>query len=274
MKPIRTIAMLPSLFTLGNLVCGFFAIVVAANLSRPTSAALDPTDSHYLMISGWLIFLAMVFDAVDGHVARLSNATSDFGAELDSLCDLVSFGVAPAFLLVKMCPQFEMLHREAVWIIAAMYVACAALRLARFNVETDEDIEDHMTFSGLPSPAAAAALAGFAIMFNTLRSENNPLPYADQIDLALQLGLPIFAAVLALLMVSRIRYPHVANQMLRGQRTFGYLVLVLFFVIALAMIRDYAVPIVCTLYTLVGPLGWGGRLFRSKKKARIDSRQE
>ena len=109
------------------------------------------------MLAGWLIFLAMIFDALDGHVARLAKTTSDFGAQLDSLCDVVTFGVAPAFLLVKMCPGFTFNHSQMVWIIAAAYACCAALRLARFNVETDDE-DDHMNFSGLPSPAAASVV--------------------------------------------------------------------------------------------------------------------
>ena len=168
MRPLRTIPVLPTMFTLGNLVCGFFSIVVAANVGRPEDAILSPVETTHLMISGWLIFLAMIFDALDGQVARLSNTTSDFGAQLDSLCDLVTFGVAPAFLFVKMCPLAEVDHSRRVWIIAATFVACAAMRLARFNVETSDDTEDHMYFSGLPSPAAAASIAGFAIMFYTL----------------------------------------------------------------------------------------------------------
>ena len=118
MKPIRPIAVLPTLFTLGNLVCGFFAIVVVSRIEKPVVAEFvrapkiesarqlissdDPT--HNLMLGGALILLAMFFDAVDGQVARITRGTSDFGAELDSLCDLVSFGLAPAMLLVKMCP--------------------------------------------------------------------------------------------------------------------------------------------------------------------------
>ena len=101
---------------------------------------------------------------------------------MDSLCDLVTFGVAPAFLLVKMCPDSPIFTGEAVWVIAASFAACAALRLARFNVETSDE-DDHLYFSGLPSPAAAAAIAGFAIMFYTLRSkEDNPLVFAREID--------------------------------------------------------------------------------------------
>ena len=132
------------------------------------------TDPSNCMFSAWLIFLAMVFDALDGYMARLAKSASEFGAELDSLCDMVSFGVAPAFLLVKMCPQFSFLHKEAVWVIAASYAVCAALRLARFNVETSDE-DDHMSFRGLPSPAAAASVAGFAILFHTLRDKDNSL---------------------------------------------------------------------------------------------------
>ncbi len=261
MRPIRTIAMFPTMLTLGNLVCGFFAIVVASRIEAPkgdalpaVAALIDPTNA---MESGWLIFLAMVFDALDGYVARLSRTASDFGAQLDSLCDLVTFGVAPAFLLVKMCPRFAFLHREAVWVIAASYAACAAIRLARFNVETGDE-DEHLHFSGLPSPAAAAAIAGFAIMFYTLLKEENRLPFATEIYLVLQTVLPFFALAVALLMVSRIPYPHVFNQIFRGQRTFAHLVAVIFALVAVAVIRGYAIPIICCAFVFYGPvrLGW------------------
>ena len=106
MRPIRTIAVFPTLLTLGNLICGFFAIVVAARIEKPEAilSNVDIGDTRNVMLSGCLIFVAMIFDGLDGYVARLSRTSSDFGAELDSLCDVVSFGVAPGFLLVKMCP--------------------------------------------------------------------------------------------------------------------------------------------------------------------------
>ena len=154
-------------------------IVVAARVERPTSTEIpqagatrfqhptrvlgefDPTDpTHNMMLSGWLIFLAMISTPWMATWRGWLAATSDFGAQLDSLCDVVTFGVAPGFLLVKMCPYIHLLHHDAMWIIAASLPACAALRLARFNVETGED-DDHLHFSGLPSPAAAAAIAGF-----------------------------------------------------------------------------------------------------------------
>lgn len=280
MKPLRTISVLPTMFTLGNLVCGFFAIVVASRVNAPTLPAemtpadfegpvvaaaapgkpgslvkASPEDLHNVMLSGWLIFVAMLFDALDGHVARLSRTSSDFGAQLDSLCDAVSFGVAPGFLLVKMCPRFAFLHREAVWIIAASFAACAALRLARFNVETGDE-DEHLYFSGLPSPAAAGSIAGFAIVFFTLmgKGELTPPPYADTIYAILQMVLPFYAILVALLMVSRIPYPHVVNQVFRGERSFSHIVKLVFALVAVMVIRGYAVPIVFCVFVLGSPL--------------------
>jgi CDP-diacylglycerol--serine O-phosphatidyltransferase len=274
MNRIRTVAVFPTVFTLANLICGFFAIVVAARVERPTSTdrpqavniefkhptrvirQLDPTDdTHNIMLSGWLIFLAMVFDALDGHVARLARSTTDFGAQLDSLCDVVSFGVAPGFLLVKMCPAFTYSH-DKIWLIAAAFAACAALRLARFNVEAADD-DDHMHFSGLPSPAGAAAIAGFAILFYQLRRDGQTLMYAGEIDSWVQTCLPFFALLVALLMVSRIPYPHVVNQVLRGQRSFGHIVALVFAFVAIMSIRGYSVPIICCVFVLAPPLRYG-----------------
>jgi CDP-diacylglycerol--serine O-phosphatidyltransferase len=277
MRPIRTFATLPTLFTLGNLVCGFFAIVVASRVPTPNTpqgyvppmlpggiaaaASVDPTNCMY---SAWLIFLAMVFDALDGYVARLSGAASEFGAELDSLCDMVSFGAAPAFLLVKMCPQFSFFHKEAVWVIAASYAACAALRLARFNVETSDE-DDHMSFRGLPSPASAASIAGFAIMFDTLRTQADSSTFAHRLDIALQFAMPFYAVLAATLMVSRIPYPHVVNQVFRGQRTLRHLVGVIFSLVAVMAFRDYSISIVCVSFALYGPLRFAWEILVQKK---------
>ena len=268
MKTVRAIAVLPTLFTLGNLVCGFFAIVVASRIAksgtiefvpapkletaRQLIGSVDPT--HNLMLCGALIFAAMLFDMFDGQVARLTRTTSDFGGQLDSLCDLVSFGLAPAILLVKMCPQFTSVHREAVWTIAALFACCAALRLARFNVETDDD-DDHGMFVGLPTPAAAAVIASTAMLSYTLRNEIYFQVY-EGYDWWLQRLLPPFAACIALLMVSRIPYPHVVTQMLRGKRSFSHVVAIVFTLMALLTVRWYAIPIVVTLYVAVPALYW------------------
>jgi CDP-diacylglycerol--serine O-phosphatidyltransferase len=272
MRKIRTIAILPTLFTLGNLICGFFSIVVASRveapagpdlppphrirITQPSDLAFDKDDpTHNIVLSGWLIFLAMVFDALDGHVARLSRTSSEFGAQLDSLCDVVTFGVAPGFLLVKMVYIFAYLHPGAIWIIAAVFPACAAMRLARFNAETDED-DDHMYFSGLPSPAAAASIAGFAILFYTTRiaSQEPGKEWLAELDRVLQYILPFFTLLVAALMVSRIPYPHIVNQIFRGQRSFGHLVALVFALVAVMLVRGYAVAILCVLFVLVPPI--------------------
>ena len=146
----KVFAVLPTMLTLGNAACGFGAITFAAKWSGG-----DPALS--LFIASCLIFLSMVFDALDGSAARLTKQTSEFGAQLDSLCDAISFGAAPAFLMLQFSQSRDLLHLRLLWWIAALYVACAVLRLARFNVETDED-DAHDSFSGLPSPAAAGTV--------------------------------------------------------------------------------------------------------------------
>jgi CDP-diacylglycerol--serine O-phosphatidyltransferase len=280
MKPIRPIAVLPTLFTLGNLVCGFFAIVVLSRIEKPGGAQFetaprieikmesakeltesakeligsdDPT--HNLMLCGALILLAMLFDSFDGQVARITRGVTDFGGQLDSLCDLVSFGLAPAILLVKMCPQFTNLHSEAIWSIAALFACCAALRLARFNVESDAE-DDHTWFAGLPTPAAAAAIASFAILSYSLRNERAfvTIENFDKYDWWMQRLLPLFSVVIALLMVSRVPYPHPLTQFVRGQRSFAQLVAIVFSLVALLTVRVFAVPLLCVLFVITPPL--------------------
>jgi CDP-diacylglycerol--serine O-phosphatidyltransferase len=278
MKPIRAVAVLPTLFTLGNLVCGFFAIVVLARIEKPVTAQFEPAakielkldspkdlrdsareligsddPTHNLMLCGALILLAMLFDAIDGQVARLTRGTSDFGAQLDSLCDLVSFGIAPAILLVKMCPQFTLSHNGAIWSIAAVFVCCAALRLARFNVETDSD-DDHSMFAGLPTPAAAATIGSFALLSYFLRNEAAVLTHANfmKYDYWMQRTLPFFAIVIAVLMVSRVPYPHPLTQIIRGQKSFAHLVAVVFALMVIQLMM-FMIPLFCVLFVLIPP---------------------
>ena len=140
----RGIYLLPNLFTSAALFAGFYAIVQAMNANFEQSAIA--------------IFIAMVMDGLDGRVARMTNTQSAFGAEYDSLSDMVSFGVAPALIMYTWALQ-PMLKLG--WIAAFIYCACAALRLARFNTKLEDPLQDKRYFQGLPSPAAAALLAGF-----------------------------------------------------------------------------------------------------------------
>ncbi|MGJ8620444.1 MAG: CDP-diacylglycerol--serine O-phosphatidyltransferase [Methylophilaceae bacterium] len=140
----RGIYLLPNLFTSAALFSGFYAIVSAMNFKYEQAAIA--------------IFVAMVLDGLDGRVARMTNTQSAFGAEYDSLSDMVSFGVAPALIMYVWA--LKPLGKIG-WIAAFIYCACAALRLARFNTKLEDPFQDKRFFQGLPSPAAAALLAGF-----------------------------------------------------------------------------------------------------------------
>lgn len=141
-RPKHGIYWLPNLLTTAALFCGFYSIISGVN-------------GHYEH-GAIAIFVAMIFDALDGRVARMANATSEFGAEYDSLSDMVSFGVAPAMLIYSW--GLQNLGKLG-WVAAFIYVAAAALRLARFN--TQVGVADKRYFQGLPSPAAAGILAAF-----------------------------------------------------------------------------------------------------------------
>jgi CDP-diacylglycerol---serine O-phosphatidyltransferase len=145
----RSIYLLPNAFTTAALFCGFFAVVMAMN-----------QRFHYATIA---IFLAMVLDSLDGRVARLTRTQSEFGAQYDSLSDMVSFGVAPALVIYEW--SLKGMGKMG-WMAAFVYCACAALRLARFN--TNIAVVDKRYFQGLPSPAAAAIVAGFVLMMDDL----------------------------------------------------------------------------------------------------------
>jgi CDP-diacylglycerol--serine O-phosphatidyltransferase len=178
-KPHRGIYLLPNLFTTAALFCGFYAIVSSIN-GRFETAAIA-------------IFVAMVLDGVDGRVARLTNTESDFGAEYDSLADMVSFGLAPALIMYLW--SLSTLGKIG-WLVSFVYVACAALRLARFNTQATHS--DKSYFQGLASPAAAAVVVGL-IWNGDLIKEYVSIPVLQYIALATTL----FAG---LLMVSNVRY--------------------------------------------------------------------
>jgi CDP-diacylglycerol--serine O-phosphatidyltransferase len=257
----RVFAVLPTLLTLGNAVCGFGAITFAAKVGLPHDIGWGRDDSECLFIAGMLVFLAMVFDMLDGRAARWANQSSQFGAELDSLCDAISFGVAPAFILVKFSPDF---HPRLLWAIAGLYVVCAVLRLARFNVETDDE-DSHESFSGLPSPAAAGTVASFMIAYPELvYRAGTPAPNADWWVRWLHLGaveaipfikvaLPIVTLTVACLMVSRIHYPHVFNQLFRGKQPFSRVIQLVIGIAVCVVIQELAIPLVFGWFALSGP---------------------
>jgi CDP-diacylglycerol--serine O-phosphatidyltransferase len=246
---VKKIAILPTLLTLGNAVCGFAAIAVATKIdpSRP----VDP----YFAFSGWLIIAAMLFDALDGYVARLSRTASKFGGELDSLCDAISFGAAPAFLLMRMGPGWEpqpLLH-QLLACIAVLYLVCVLLRLARFNVETTPDPKEHKRFRGLPSPGAAGCLASLAILRGELAERGLHLDLGV-LTLAIEVWATLGALVVALLMVSRLPYPHITKQVLRGRRPFSHLVQLILVGFIIVLVREVALVLLFWIYGVGIPL--------------------
>jgi CDP-diacylglycerol--serine O-phosphatidyltransferase len=181
----KVVVVVPSAFTLGNLFFGFWAIVSGFN-------------GNFLW-AGWCIVFAGVLDMLDGRIARFSNAGSRFGAELDSLVDLTSFGVAPALLVYLQ--EFSTAGRFA-WLICYLYVVAAAIRLARFNVMAGKEPRLAGWFTGLPSPAAGMTLAVYYAFTRT----DWYVASLSYLDLQQQ-GLAILTLVLAVLMVSNVKYP-------------------------------------------------------------------
>ena len=180
----QVVVVMPSAFTLGNLFFGFWAIVSAFNGN--------------FRWAGWFIVFSGILDMLDGRVARLSNTGSRFGAELDSLIDIVSFGVAPALLIYFL--DFASAGRFA-WILSYIYVTAVALRLARFNVVSAGKPSTGW-FTGLPSPSAGMTLAVY-YPFSQTDWYRASIAY---LDLQHQ-GLVVLMLLLALLMVSNVKYP-------------------------------------------------------------------
>lgn len=282
-RVLKTVAVLPSLATLGNLLCGLGAIYMCLlsaqagglDLHRATTGGerIDSLFPTFIAIGAYLLVAAMFFDGIDGRLARLTRKTSEFGAQLDSLADVVSFGVAPAVLVLCIAQpvtamglrdldSWDRLYWRAEWVMAAIYTSCAALRLARFNVENEEDESAHMGFRGLPSPGAAAALIGMVILHQDLIRDVAPL-WASNL---LTKMMPPMAMLIGLLMVSRFRYAHLVNTLLRGKRPFREVVIIAVLVLCgLVLQFQLTVAVGAVAYALSGPIGGLVRKIRAAK---------
>jgi CDP-diacylglycerol--serine O-phosphatidyltransferase len=270
---IRSVYSLPSLATLGNAICGFGAMYVASMDSLPSGASFGDNwtnffAQHHFMAAAYLIFLAMLFDAVDGRLARFTRHTTDFGGQLDSLADVISFGCAPAFLALQVFHDSmrDMHHFIApilgrlIWAIGALYTSCAAIRLARFNVSNEHGEQHHFSFLGLPSPGAGGAVAAFVLMQQDLAEQgaHAVLGAGGLAGLCATLStvclalLPAVVLMTGLLMVSAIRYPHLVNRYLRGRRSIGRLLGVVAVLLLLVIAHRYTLGIGTLLYALWG----------------------
>jgi len=229
----RGIYLLPNLFTTGALFCGFYAVVAGMN---------DQFDSAAIAI-----FVAMVLDGLDGRVARMTNTQSAFGAEYDSLSDMVSFGVAPALV------TFSWVLSDAGkfgWFCAFIYVAGAALRLARFNTQIGS--VDKRYFVGLPSPAAAAAVAGLVWASVEFDIDVSSFVYV----------IAVYVALVGVLMVSNVLYHSFKEIDAKGKIPFMILLAIVLVIGVISISPPIFLWLLILGYTLSGPVLW---LLRKRK---------
>lgn len=234
-KVAMYIYVLPNLMTTANLFFGFFATILAMR-------------GEFLYASGAIVAAAL-FDQLDGRLARLTRSTSKFGAEYDSLCDLVSFGMAPAILMFMWA--LEPFGRTG-WLACFLYCACAALRLARFNVQVG--IVEKNYFQGLPSPMAAGIVASSVLAFHDL-----------QLDASRNYGLLAMTILLAIVMVSNFRYRSFKDLDLKERMPFRTLVIGVSLIVIVAWWWEVMLFAVFVSYAALGAV-YG--VFRLGKKVR------
>ena len=234
----------PNALTLCNSLCGFAAILYTLQVY---DSPKNPEE--VLAISAWIILFAMVFDALDGFAARLFNAASRHGIQMDSLADMITFGVAPAVLVAVMA------HNEAretaagkehfvIWIFCAIYLGAAAIRLATYNVHAILEKKSGDKFTGLPSPGAASAVCSMIIFYSMKNGEIHQIAYI----------LPVYTAVLGFLMVSTIPYTHMGKWVASVKRNKKRLFALCIALVFLVWNFQLAAVILVTAYVFSGPI--------------------
>ena len=216
---------LPTWCTLGNGICGVLAII-EVGIGLALQEGQDLHQAWHLHLAAWLVLAGMAFDGVDGFVARALGETSEYGAMLDSLCDLLSFGAAPAFIVFAIAWRPELLSERwperLLLATSVTYAVGATVRLARFTSNTTADEASHRTFRGLPSPAAAGVVVGAVLVARLLPAEH-VAPASGWFRWSLFAGTLAAAA----LMVSAVPYPHVINRYLKGASPFTLIAIAL-----------------------------------------------
>lgn len=244
----RGVAILPSIFTVGTLVCGYIALLSTLKATgMPSEEARVAFDVAARAI-GW----AILFDGLDGRIARLTNSSSDFGREFDSLADVITFGLAPAFLAFAwgVRPVEELAGtrlvqhlRDAGWGVTFAFVICGAARLARFNIEGGKAPSDRRYFVGLPIPGGAGVIAAI------VHGIKWPIPdwFYSLIWLAI-------VGVLAFLMVSRVRYHSFKALDLRRRRPYVTIILIGIIAYMIWAFSEAVLLALALVYALSGPL--------------------
>ncbi len=278
---------LPTLLTLSNLICGFWSITMSLRAGQAVALleAVPDVDGAifyaqeinrlhtYAVV---FIFAAMVFDVLDGRVARMAKLTSRFGAQLDSLSDIVSFGLAPAVLALTVLDLggWPVPLKRVGWVMLALYAASAAVRLARYNVEavnpTDGSVGEKGTnyFVGLPSPAAAGMAVSPVLLYHWLTQKGDGLGIDQRYVSWLTLVLPGLLLLLAWLMISRVRYMHLGNYLFTGRKRLWPFMLLLAAVVCLVGFPQVAATALAGGYVigfLIWDLGRRARAVRARR---------
>lgn len=276
-RKLRAVGALPTLMTLGNLIFGFAAVYfcmrgvmtggnseIFVNNEALPGQVVERLLPTWLALSAYFVFFAMICDTLDGRLARLTRRTSDFGGQLDSLADMVSFGVAPAMMMIALIGRQVQLGQltgdwlvtplgekfgRAIWLMGAAYVACVAIRLARYNVEIIIAKNAANQFRGLPSPGGAASMCSIILLHEWIAGTSGDYAWLVK-------ALPVVAVTLAVLMVSRIPYVHFANVYLRRRQpvTRVWMYLAGAFLVILA--PQFALPVLANVYAASGPVMW------------------
>ncbi len=224
----RGIYILPNMFTTMNLFCGFYSIVSSIN-------------GNYIH-AAWSIIIAMVFDGLDGRIARATNTTSKFGVEYDSMSDLISFGLAPGLMMYLWALKpMESLGRTA-WLAAFLFMVCGALRLARFNTQVETSSSDY--FMGLPIPAAAGMNASTLLLLNKLAIGGR----------VVHILILIMLYVLSFLMVSSLKYSTFKKPELFKKMNFNVLVAAILIFVFIAAQPAIALFSIGFTYIISGPI--------------------
>jgi CDP-diacylglycerol--serine O-phosphatidyltransferase len=245
----------PNLMTAGNLFCGFVAIIrcIQAHFDMRLADTITPGAMDLYTEAIWYIFGAMAFDMLDGRLARLGGRESLFGAEFDSLADVVSFGIAPAlmvFFLILSPTQGYPIFRRIGWFLGFVYLLCAAIRLARFNVITNPLLhrpqkDSNKDFVGLPVPAAAGTIASMVLFILHLAEKDR---YLHQWALVL----PLLLVMIALLMISTVRYPSGKNVDLQTRTRLRPFIAILVFLGLVVAYKEIALLVASLSYNFFG----------------------
>ena len=250
----KGIYIIPSLFTCGNMSCGYLSVI-------------SSIDGDFTK-AAWLLILAIVCDMMDGRIARLTKTTSEFGVQLDSLSDLVSFGIAPSVMMYQLILNSMGKIGMA---IAVLFVLCSGLRLAKFNVQAKKDVM-HASFMGLPTPASSGLLISFVLSYELFVVEPGQSLTFKTIPILMK-NMPIFfntmpvvMIILSWLMVSNIQYVSFKKMNLSKPKAFRLLVLIIILIFFIIAFPQNIIFILFSLYALSGIVITGARYYRAYKR--------